>query len=163
MISNSRSAYHLHNHQKCVNAALSQARERCNRANARLTPIREAVLKLIWDHHKPMGAYHIAEQLPLVLGKNIQAPSVYRAIEFLLDLGLIHKITSLNAYIGCPFPGSEHSDLFMICRSCGATAEVSDEGINNVLAENIKKTGFLPENQHIEISGLCPSCLEDAR
>jgi Fur family transcriptional regulator, zinc uptake regulator len=161
MISNSRSAYHLHNHEKCINAALSQARERCLRANARLTPIREAVLKLIWDHHKPLGAYHIAEKLPLVIGRNIQAPSVYRAIDFLMELGLIHRITSLNAYIGCPFPGSEHSDLFLICQTCGATAEVSDESINITIADNVRKTGFRPTGQHIEITGLCPSCLEE--
>jgi len=105
-----------------------------------------------------MGAYQIVEQLPLLLGKNIQAPSVYRAIDFLLELGLIHRITSLNAFIGCPFPGSEHSDLFMICRSCGATAEVGDDGINTMIAETIRKTGFRPESQTIEIMGLCPEC-----
>jgi Fur family zinc uptake transcriptional regulator len=161
MISNSRSAYHLHNHQKCVNAALTQARERCTRANARLTPIREAVLSLIWHSHKPIGAYQIVEQLPLQTGKSIQAPSVYRAIDFLLELGLVHRITSLNAYIGCPFPGSEHSDLFMICRSCGATAEVGDEAINSMIAETIRKTGFVRETQNIELTGLCPTCQED--
>lgn len=162
MLSNSRSAYHLHNHQKCIKAALQQARDRCARANARLTPIREAVLTLIWDNHKPMGAYHIVEQLPLVLGKNIQAPSVYRAIDFLLELGLIHRITSLNAYIGCPFPGSEHSDLFMICQGCGAAAEVSDETINAIIAETIQKTGFRLKTQAIELTGLCPACQEEA-
>ncbi len=161
MISNSRSAYHLHNHQKCVNAALTQARERCTKANARLTPIREAVLSLIWHSHKPMGAYQIVEQLPLITGKGIQAPSVYRAIDFLLELGLVHRITSLNAYIGCPFPGSEHSDLFMICRSCGATAEVGDEAINGMIAETIRKTGFVRETQSIELTGLCPACQEE--
>ncbi|MGD9662446.1 MAG: Fur family transcriptional regulator [Porticoccaceae bacterium] len=161
MLSNSRSAYHLHNHQKCVNAALQQARERCMHRQARLTPIREAVLALIWDNHKPMGAYQIVEQLPLVIGKNIQAPSVYRAIDFLLELGLIHRITSLNAYIGCPFPGREHSNLFMICRSCGIAAEVSDEGINGIITETIQKTGFRLEMQAIELSGLCPACQEE--
>lgn len=161
MISNSRSAYHLHNHQKCVKAALTQARERCAKSGARLTPIREAVLTLIWDSHKPVGAYQIVEQIPLLLGKNIQAPSVYRAIDFLLELGLIHRITSLNAFIGCPFPGSEHSDLFMICRSCGAAAEVGDESINSMISDTIKKTGFLRESQTIELTGLCPTCQEE--
>ncbi len=161
MISNSRSAYHLHNHQRCVNAALTQARERCSRAHARLTPIREAVLTLIWDSHKPMGAYQIVEQLPLLLNKQVQAPSVYRAIDFLLELGLIHRITSLNAFIGCPFPGSEHSDLFMICRACGAAAEVGDEGINAMIGETIRKTGFQRESQAIELMGVCPACREE--
>ena len=161
MLSNSRSAYHPHNHQKCVRAALQQARERSTRSRARFTPIREAVLTLIWENHKPMGAYQILHQLPLVLGKTIQAPSVYRAIEFLLELGLIHRISSLNAYIGCPFPGSDHSDLFMICESCGAAAEVSDDGINGVIAETVRKTGFRPVNQSIELTGICPACQEE--
>lgn len=161
MISNTRSAFHPHNHQKCVKAALLQAWERSNRSKARLTPIREAVLTLIWENHKPMGAYHILEQLPLTLGRNIQAPSVYRAIDFLLDLGLIHRISSLNAFIGCPFPGSEHSNLFMICKSCGGAAEVSDEGINSIISEAVRKTGFSPFSQSIEINGLCPACQED--
>ncbi|MFA5632561.1 MAG: Fur family transcriptional regulator [Porticoccaceae bacterium] len=161
MISNSRAAFYPHNHQKCVKAALQQARERAAKTNARLTPIRQAVLALIWENHKPMGAYPILEQLPLVLGKNIQAPSVYRAIDFLLELGLIHRIPSLNAYIGCPFPGSEHSNLFMICKSCSAVAEVSDEGMNAMIADTIRKTGFHPAGQSIELTGLCPACLAE--
>ena len=161
MISNSRSAYHLHDHQRCIKAAMTQARERCARSGARLTPIREAVLTLIWDGHKPVGAYQIVEQLPLLLGKNVQAPSVYRAIDFLLELGLIHRIASLNAFIGCPFPGSEHSNLFMICNNCGAVAEVGDEGINAMIADTIRKTGFRPTSQTIELTGLCPACQEE--
>ena len=161
MISNSRAAYHPHNHQKCINAALQQARERATRTSARLTPIREAVLTLIWENHKPMGAYHILEQLPLVLGKNIQAPSVYRAIDFLLELGLIHRIPSLNAYIGCPFPGSEHSNLFMICSGCGAAAEVSDDGLNAMIADTIGKTGFRLTSQSVDLTGTCPACLAE--
>ena len=161
MISNSRSAYHLHNHQRCLSAAMAQAQERCARSGARLTPIREAVLTLIWDGHKPVGAYQLVEQLPQLLDKNVQAPSVYRAIEFLLELGLIHRIPSLNAFIGCPFPGSEHSNLFLICHGCGAVAEVGDEGINAAIAETVKKTGFRPASQTIELSGLCLACQDD--
>ncbi len=161
MISNSRSAYHLHNHQKCVTAAMQQARERCNRAGARLTPIREAVLTLIWGHHKPLGAYDIVEQLPLVLGRNIQPPSVYRAIEFLLNLELIHRVPSLNAYIGCPFPGIEHTNLFMICRECSAAAELSDDNINIAISESVRKSGFTPLEQTIELFGLCPACRDE--
>jgi len=153
----------LHNHDKCLKAALSQARDRCTRSSARLTPIRESVLTLIWDSHKPVGAYQIVDQLPLLTGKNIQAPSVYRAIDFLLELGLIHRIPSLNAYMGCPFPGSEHSDLFLICRLCGAAAEVGDEAINAMIGDTIKKIGFRREGQVIELSGVCPSCQEEER
>lgn len=160
MISNSKSAYYIHNHQKCVKAALHQARERCASANARLTPIREAVLTLLWENHKPLGAYEIVQNIPFILGKNIQPPSVYRAIDFLLELGLVHRIPSQNAFIGCPFPSSQHSDLFMICRSCGLAAEVSDENINTIIAETSQRIGFRLESQLIELQGLCPACYE---
>lgn len=137
---------------------MQQARERCARSGARFTPIREAVLQLIWSHHKPLGAYAIVEQLPLTLGRNIQPPSVYRAIEFLLELELIHRVPSLNAYIGCPFPGIEHTNLFMICRECRIAAEVSDENINAAIAGSVSKSGFVPQDQTIELFGLCPAC-----
>ena len=89
------------------------------------------------------------------------APTIYRAIEFLQQLGLIHRISSLNAYIGCPFPGSEHSDLFMICNQCGSTAELALNGINNQLAEASRKAGFVLESQSLELFGLCPQCAAD--
>jgi Fur family zinc uptake transcriptional regulator len=162
MLSNSRSAYHHHDHQRCIDAALVQAKQRCDQAKVRMTPIREAVLQLIWRSHKPLGAYTLVEQLPTLLGKRVQAPTVYRAIDFLQELGLIHRLPSLNAFIGCPFPGREHSDIFMVCRDCGAAAEVSADNLNNVLAETSRKTGFLLESQTVELNGLCPQCQEKA-
>lgn len=158
MISNARSAYQVHDHQRCIDAALNRARQCCDAANARLTPIRETVLLLIWKSHKPLGAYSIVEQLPALTGKRIQPPSVYRAIEFLLELRLIHRIPSLNAFIGCPFPGSDHSDVFMVCRQCGSAAEVSADNLNQLIAETTHKAGFQLESQTVEVSGLCLAC-----
>lgn len=160
MLSNSRSAYQHHDHQRCIAAALSRAEERCAAARARLTPIRRAVLQLIWQNHRPLGAYSIVEQLPSVIGSPIRAPSVYRAIEFLLELGLIHRLPSRNAFIGCPFPGSEHSDVFMVCRHCGSAAELSNDHLNQVIAETSERAGFRLESQTVELSGLCASCLD---
>ena len=91
-------------------------------------------------------------------GKRIQAPTVYRAIEFLLEQGLVHRIASLNAYIGCPFPGNNHNDFFLICRACGSTAECSNDQINNMMLQTAERTGFKVESQMVEISGLCPEC-----
>ncbi|GIX31682.1 MAG: Fur family transcriptional regulator [Porticoccaceae bacterium] len=162
MISNSRAAYHLHDHRRCVGAALAEARHRCAAARARLTPIREAVLRLIWESHRPVGAYQILRELPRHLGRSVQPPTVYRAIDFLVELGLVHRIATLNAYLGCPFPGREHSELFLICNQCGATAEVGDEALNAALAETVRKAGFRHHSQRIEITGLCPACAEQS-
>lgn len=158
MLSNSRTAYQHHDHQRCIDAALQQARQRCREAGGRLTPIREAVLKLIWSSHRPLGAYGVLEQLPAILGKRIQPPSVYRAIDFLLDMGLIHRLPSLNAFMGCPFPGSEHSDVFLICRCCGSAAEISADSLNSLIVDTAEKTGFKVEAQLVELNGLCGAC-----
>lgn len=158
MLSNSRAAYRAHNHQRCIDAAMSRAHERCAERRARLTPIREAVLALIWQSHRPLGAYAIADKLPPVNGKKVQAPSIYRAIDFLLELGLIHRLPSQNSYLGCPFPDNEHSDVFMVCRGCGSAAEVSADALNQIIADTSQRSGFLLESQCVELTGLCLAC-----
>ncbi len=158
MITNSKVAYHEHDHARCEHAAMAQARNVCRARGARLTPSREAVLQLIWQNHKPIGAYALIEKLTALNGKRVLPPTVYRAIDFLLDLGLIHRIASLNSFIGCPFPGSAHSDLFLVCRACGSAAECSAEGINSAIAATAARAGFSAESQSVEILGLCPQC-----
>jgi Fur family zinc uptake transcriptional regulator len=105
-----------------------------------------------------MGAYQLQQQLAKVSEKPIAPPTIYRAIEFLIDLGLVHRIHSLNAYIGCPFPSSEHSNIFMICEKCNTVAEVSDKRVNNLLEAITDKVGFKLHSQTIELFGLCPNC-----
>ncbi len=160
MLSNSKAAHYKHDHQRCISAAIKHGKSLCAASNTRLTPIREAVLSLIWQSHKPLGAYTIVDQLPAVLGKRVLAPTVYRAIDFLLEMHLIHRIASLNAYIGCPFPGSSHSDMFLICKVCGTAAECSAPSVNDAISRTTLKTGFQIESQSLEIIGLCPACLE---
>lgn len=160
MLTNSKLAYHHHDHQRCINAALNRARTLCDERQVRLTPIREAVLKTIWASHRPLGAYDIVDRMTLATSpvKRILPPTVYRSIEFLLEQGLIHRLASLNAYIGCPFPGSDHNDVFLICRECGATAECSAEHLNSAVEQTANRAKFQVESQLIEIVGLCPEC-----
>ncbi len=163
MLTYSRLAYQAHDHQRCIITALERARVLCEESHARLTPIREIVLKTIWASHQPLGAYDIVDNLALNLhtGKRIKAPTVYRAIEFLLNLGLIHRITSLNAYIGRSFPENTHNDFFLICRICHSTAECSTEQMNSIILHTAERTGFQVETQVVEIIGLCPKCQQE--
>ena len=160
MISNSTTAYRQHDHHRCLKAALAQAKNRCTARNARLTPIRESVLHLLWQSHRPLGAYKIIEQLSAESGKRVLPPTVYRALDFLLELGLIHRLATLNAYIGCPFPDSVHSDYFLLCRECGSVAECSAESVNKAIVSTAERAGFLVESQTVEILGLCTPCHE---
>ncbi|MDC3263916.1 MAG: Fur family transcriptional regulator [Porticoccaceae bacterium] len=158
MLTNSRLVHQPHDHGRCISAALSRAEELCAASKARLTSTRKSVLELLWQSHRPLGAYQLQDQLAALSGKSIAPPTIYRAIEFLLKLGLIHRIPSLNAYIGCPFPGSDHSNLFMICNACGSAAEVAHNGINDLLQKASDKANFTLQSQTLELFGLCPNC-----
>lgn len=146
-----------HNHSKCVSSALASAETQCREQGLRLTEIRRRVLKLVWISHAPMKAYEILEELQKENSRTAP-PTVYRAIEFLMDAGLVHRIESLNAYVGCGKPGSEHSGQFLICNQCGVVAEMDDPRITRLLVKEAEQLDFKVELQTIEIRGLCPQC-----
>ena len=109
-------AFDHHDHNLFVDAALACARHLCNERGARLTPLREEVLQLVWQTHKPLGAYALLEQLSAHAApgtrRSVAPPTVYRALEFLREQGLVHRIDSLNAFIGCPHPRQPHQRFF---------------------------------------------------
>ena len=149
--------YRPHNHQACVSQALAEARSICQRHNARLTAIRERVLELIWQSHKPLGAYDILAQLGTE-GHNAAPPTVYRALDFLLQHGLVHRIASLNAFTGCTHAGQNHQGLFLICRQCGNVLELESEPVSRAIDTAAEAEGFRPDEVTLEITGLCPRC-----
>ncbi len=146
-----------HDHQGCVDAAVAAAAEICAGRNARLTRLRRRVLELVWGSHGPVGAYDILERLGRD-GRRVAPPTVYRALEFLVDQGLVHRIESHNAYVGCPDPGKSHVGQFLICRACGAAAELDDGRIHAAVVRSARDVGFRVQHQTIEVMGLCPYC-----
>ena len=146
-----------HDHARCVNTALAEAASLCARTGQRLTPIRRRVLELVWSSHQPIGAYAILEKLKRD-SRSAAPPTVYRALDFLLARGLVHRVESLNAFIGCPEPGAEHPVQFLICRRCGTTAELDDRKVDAALAKSAAARGFAVERRVIELSGLCYLC-----
>ena len=161
VITNFHLALKSHNHSRCIDAALEHARHICKLKKLQFTPTRELVLKLIWQSHRPLGAYHIQDMLADLNKKPIAPPTVYRAINFLLSHGLIHRIPSLNAFIGCPFPSSPHSNVFMICENCSNAAEISDNGLNKMLRSVCERAQFHLNIQNIELFGTCAACTEN--
>ena len=158
MLTNSRLVHQPHDHDRCINAALASANSLCAEKNVRMTATRESVLRLLWQSHKPLGAYQLQDQLSKLLNKPVAPATIYRAVDFLLGLGLIHRIPSLNAYIGCPFPNSEHSNLFMVCSDCGNVAEVAHNILNGLLQTICDKTNFTLQSQSLELFGQCRQC-----
>jgi len=146
-----------HDHKACITTAMAQARAVCAEQGGRLTPQRQHVLELVWQEHKPVGAYELLERLREE-GVKAAPPTVYRALEFLLAHGLIHRIESLNAYTGCNAPGTPHHGQFLVCSQCQRVAELDEAAINDQLDESARRLGFAIERQTVEICGLCPSC-----
>ncbi|UQG58894.1 transcriptional repressor [Marinobacter sp. M3C] len=153
--------YRPHNHDLCVDQALAQARDTCRRNEARLTPIRERVLELIWQSHKPLGAYDVLAQLSAD-GHKAAPPTVYRALDFLQQHGLVHRIASLNAFTGCDHPGQNHCGTFLICRSCGNVLELAAPNITAAINQAATAETFQVEQITLEIAGLCPRCQSDS-
>ena len=117
-----------HDHESCVETAIDRAATLCAARGARLTDLRRDVLALVWEGHAPVGAYHILDALKR-RHPGAAPPTVYRALEFLSEQGLIHRIESLNAYVGCDRPDQRHVSQFLICERCNATAELDDPAI----------------------------------
>jgi Fur family zinc uptake transcriptional regulator len=150
-----------HDHARCVRTAVDQALALCAARGVRLTDVRRQVLELVWRSHAPIGAYQILDQLAGSRGR-VAPPTVYRALEFLAREGLVHRIDSLNAYVGCPSPTLPHEAYFFICRACGDAAEFHDGELAASLARCVQRARFNVEAATVELSGLCGRCARDA-
>ena len=146
-----------HDHQLCIDEAIEVATQICVERGMRFTRIRKRVLTLVWSSHQPIGAYSILKALQSVYPR-AAPPTVYRALDFLIEIGLIHRIESMNAFVGCTHPNERHTGQFLICESCGAAAEMDDPQINDAVQRTAGAMGFLAQRQMIEVTGLCPDC-----
>jgi Fur family transcriptional regulator, zinc uptake regulator len=149
-----------HDHQQCLDAAMALAQARCLERGQRLTPTRRAVLAALLGSHQPLGAYDIVERLALN-GVRPAPITAYRALEFLRQNGLVHRIASRNAFVACVHNHSA-GDLvvFLICDACGVVGEASSGEVTSTLASAARRVGFTPKAPVIEVSGICAHCKE---
>lgn len=150
-----------HDHAACIAGALERADALCARQGLRLTAIRRRVLELIWDNHRPAKAYDLLDTISRERG-SAAPPTVYRALDFLLDAGLIHKIESLNAFIGCNAGHGAAHPKFLICRACERVAELPSPAVDHALAHEAERAGFVIDHEIIEIGGTCNTCARRA-
>ncbi|MBM3570066.1 MAG: transcriptional repressor [Alphaproteobacteria bacterium] len=148
---------HDHDHQACVADALTEAEALCRARGAKLTALRRRVLEMVWDSHSPVGAYELLDRLRAE-GRSGAPPTVYRALDFLAEFGLVHRLSSLNAFIGCAHPGQSHAGQFLICTGCRRVLELAEPGIAAAVSAGARRTGFKVSAAAIEVSGLCPDC-----
>ncbi len=152
-------AFSDHNHHQCEIDLLHKAQALCEQRAVRLTQRRRQVLEILLSTHQPMGAYEILNRLNKT-EQNITPPIVYRALDFLMEQGLIHRIESANAFIHCMHPGHGCTAQFLICSKCHCVAEL-DTTLGNAIPpvlDEARKIGFEIGAAVIEISGLCAGC-----
>ena len=155
-----------HKHHVDDASAFVAAVERASQERGlRLTPIRARVLGLIAEAGKPLKAYDLLDQIRV--GNNTDGegagaaapPTVYRALDFLLANGFIHKLESVNAFVACHHPSTaQHSVPFLICDRCHSAVELEDEQVVAALDERARALGFVPQAQTLEVHGLCARC-----
>lgn len=152
-------AFAEHDHAHCTGDVLARA-ERLAAANGvRLTPVRRRVLEILLEAHRALGAYDVLQRLAAE-GFGNQPPVAYRALDFLVENGLAHRIRRLNAFTACMHPGEAHAPAFLICRQCGAVAEAPAGAVRAALDAAAGDLGFRIERSNIEALGLCPACGE---
>jgi len=148
-------AHHVHDAGAYVHA-VEQA---CAERGLRLTPLRAQVLGLIAAADKPVKAYDLLDAMKEENGSSAP-PTVYRALDFLLEQGFIHRLASVNAFVGCHHPHERHSVPFLICDRCHAAIELEDEHVTGLLEAQAKALGFAPRAQTLEVHGLCAACAD---
>lgn len=174
---------HLHDVQDLtphdVTERLVAAKEHCRLNGARFTPLRQQIYQLVLESDQPVGAYDLITQLQQMrlsetddvskspvdkqttkkrTPKNVAPPTVYRSLEFLLSEGLIHQLTSINAYVPCCHPRARHTAAFLICDQCQRVQECSSLPVQEMMSFAEQDVGFVVERSVIELSGRCQDC-----
>lgn len=148
-------AFEPHDHHDCVERTLASAEA----LSLRLTPVRRRTLEILLERHGAMGAYEVLDRLSED-GFGHQPPVAYRALDFLVEHGLAHRIQRLNAFVACAHPGRAHHAAFLICEGCNTVAEIPAEPLRGALESGASALGFTVARATLEAVGLCAGCHE---
>lgn len=144
-----------HNHS--VAYQLLEAIRHCEERGTRLTPIRQHVLTLLLEAGRSLKAYELLEAMKQ-LYPQAKPPTVYRALDFLVEEGLIHRLDAVNAWTACQDVAGHHHDLLIVCTVCGKVAELSAPLISHQLQDMIQAAGFIQTTSETELRAICQDC-----
>src|ERR1700759_5076432 len=147
-----------HDHGRCTADAISHAEQVCARRAQKFTPIRRQVLGALLSSHRPLGAYEVIDEL----AKSMPRPApitVYRALDFLMDNGLVHRIESRNAYLACAHDHDAAAMVaFLICEKCGSVGEMPAGPVAQGLNAAARAPGLAPRLSGVESTAPCAHC-----
>ncbi|MFC3122316.1 transcriptional repressor [Agaribacter flavus] len=136
---------------------VAKAKAYCEKNGSRFTPIREKVYALLLQNEGSIGAYDLLDRLRLT-EDSARPPTVYRALDFFLNLGLVHKVESTNTFKACQHFDCSHPVQFLICEQCGDVQEIQSTGVKDTLEAQAAENSFKIKSQTIEAHGVCKKC-----
>ena len=146
-----------HDHRDCIRRVLDEAERRAAEDKANFTPVRRHALEILLESHAAMPAYGLLKRLDAD-GFGSQPPVAYRALDFLMEQGFVHKVERLSAFVACMYPNEMHTPAFLICRKCRSVAETCVSPAPGALLQEARATGFAIERSVVEAEGLCRDC-----
>jgi Fur family transcriptional regulator, zinc uptake regulator len=151
-----------HDHDRCTADGISHAEQVCKLRAQKFTPVRRQVLQALLSSHRPLGAYEVIDEL----AKSMPRPApitVYRALDFLMENGLVHRIESRNAFLACAHDHDTTAMVaFLICERCGSVGEIPAAPVAQSLNAAARASGFAPKLSVVEITGTCAHCQKAA-
>jgi len=154
---------HAHDHRHHAAQALERAERVCRERGLRMTPIRRKALEALHGDHRPIGAYDLADRISPAGGRRLAPISIYRALDFLVEQGFVHRLSSRNAFIACLHGhGADDVVAFLICEACGGVDEDSSPAMKQAVGLVAQERRFAPSHQVVEIVGLCEHCRNGA-
>lgn len=142
---------------QAIEQQLKNAEALCKEQQKRLTPTRKQVLELLIRAQRGLKAYELLDQVR-ALQPTAAPPTVYRALDFLMELGLIHRIDAINAWTACVDVAGAPHDLLVVCTQCGLVAELSAPSLSQQISDCILQAGFALANGETELRALCLQC-----
>jgi len=137
------------------------AEARCASSGERLTPARLAAYAELLACKRPISAYELVALLEKRQNRKVAPLTAYRHLDFLMRVGLVHRLESTQSYLPCDHPEHAHDCQYLLCSSCGHADEVESKSLETLLQKIAEQRGFQPENSVIEIMGLCSSCASE--
>ena len=145
-------------HEECISTAIEVAERVCSEKQLKFTDLRKDILRMVWEGHGPQKAYDLLNKLQTI-NRSAKPATVYRALDFLITNGFIHKVASLNAFVGCSHPLKHNESYFLICEDCKSISECCDPNISAAIQATTTHNKFVAKNTSLEISGHCNECL----
>ena len=139
-----------------VERHLDAARRHCERQGVQWTPQRARILRLLLERGGAAKAYELLADMQAAHGRT--APmTVYRALDFLVGHGLVHRVASSSTFVVCLHPDSPHADaMFLVCDGCGSAVECDDPALAGSLVQALRSAGF--DARNVEVRGRCGHC-----